>query len=359
MQTFQTPEGHAGWDQIYGMIESVHAELEQMFWQAAKLDVLSFGVGRTVRRDDTGDSKVRLDAQTRECQAQMTFHAGRALELAMHIVYARGADRILGREYPGVDRKELREERKTHSLDSLFERIKTDLVNRDMRSAFEEVYQEALHQSITDLYLDGELYGSYLLDDDRPFIRHNRRSAIDGAEMTLDHAGAGGSLSSGTTEIFEFEKLPFSNFSEFLKKADAVYYKDGTNSPRGNMRWAHYAARDHEYGRPYVVTGIKFFARLTKGVIGLSSQQWTWHPDFRQRFHQRRQYVINKLVHTHLEQSFQGVPELPEMKPVEEMEEFIRLNQDRDGKHFLQPQAYKSFHKELRLHSKTTRGKAT
>ena len=31
MQTFTTPKGCAGWDQIYGMTESVHAELEQMF----------------------------------------------------------------------------------------------------------------------------------------------------------------------------------------------------------------------------------------------------------------------------------------------------------------------------------------
>ena len=91
MQMFETPEGCAGSDQLYGMIESVHVELEQMFWQVAKLDTLSFGAGRTVYEDSIGDNKVRLEAHTRECQAQMTFHAGRALELAMHIVYGHTA----------------------------------------------------------------------------------------------------------------------------------------------------------------------------------------------------------------------------------------------------------------------------
>ena len=44
MHVFETPVGRAGWDQIYGMTESVHAELEQMFWQGAKLDVLLLGL---------------------------------------------------------------------------------------------------------------------------------------------------------------------------------------------------------------------------------------------------------------------------------------------------------------------------
>lgn len=351
MQEFVTPKGRAGWDQIFGMTESVHAELEQMFWQAAKFDTLLFGVGRTVNHGGRGDSKVQFDAHTRECQAQMTFHAARALELAMHIVYACGAYRILGREYPGVDKKELQKDRKTHSLASLYERIKTEFADRDMCSAFEEVYQEALHQGITDVYLDGDLRNSYLLDDDRPFIQLNKRSVIDGAEMTLDHADVGGSLSEGTKEISEFEKLPYSNFSEFLEKADATYYKADSLGKRKDMRWAHYTARDHEYGRPYVMVGTKFFARLVKGVVKLSRQQWIWHPEFRRRWHERSQYTIEKLVHDHLMQRFQSVPELPEMKSVKEMEAFCQGT--RDGKQFRQPQAYKSLHKELRLHSKT------
>ena len=239
----------------------------------------------------------------------------------MHIVFACGADRILGREYPGADKEKLRKDRKTHSLASLYERIKTDFADRDMCSAFEEVYLEALHRGITDVYLDGDLCNSCLLDDDRPFIQLNKCSIIDGAEMTLDHVD-GDPLFSDTGEISEFEKLPYSNFNGFLKKADAVYYKAYSQGPRKDLRWAHYSARDHECGRPYVVAGIKFFARLVKGVIELSRQQWIWHPEFRQRWHERSQYIIKKLVHDHLMQRFQNVPELPEMKSVGEMDLF-------------------------------------
>ncbi len=347
MFVFETPVGRAGWDQLYGMIESVHAELEQMFWQEAKLDGLSLGVGRTVHVDITTDSKVRLDSQMRECQSQITFHAGRALELALHIVYACGTDRIMGRDYPGMEAKELKQDRRNHNLSLLYQRIRVDLTDRNMCSAFEEVYLEALHKGVTDLYHDDELYGSYLLGDDLPFVVHNKRSVIDGAEMTLDHADLGRSLSSGKKEISQFENLPLQTFDEFLKKADSVYYRADTNCKRGNMRLANYSARDHEYGRPYVVAGTKFFARLVKGVVGLSNQQWTWHPEFRLRWHHRRQYIVDNLLRTHIQQSYQDDAEPPKMKSIEQMESFFQS--DRDGKSFRQPQAYKHLHMKLRL----------
>lgn len=351
MRVFETPVGGAGWDQLYGMIESVHAELEQMFWQDAKLDGLTLGVGRTVHVDSTADSKVRLDAQKRECQAQITFHAGRALELAMHIVYACGTDRIMGRDYPGVDEKQLGKDRRSHNLTALYQRIRSELTGRNISSAFEEVYLEALHKGVTDLYLDDDLRCSYLLDDDQPFVVQNKRSVIDGAEMTLDHSDVGRSLSAGGKEISEFQQLRFQTFDEFLKKADAVYYRDDTKGQRGNMRLAHYSARDHEYGRPYVVAGTKFFARLVKGVAGLANQQWTWHPDFRLRWHQRRQYIVENLVRIHMQQSYQEDAEPPEMKPVEQMEALSQWPYD--GKKFRQPQAYKNLHKKLLLQSMT------
>lgn len=215
-----------------------------------------------------------------------------------------------------------------------------------MCGAFEEVYQEALHKGVVDLYLDGELRGSYF---DQPFVVYNKRSMIDGAEMTLDHADWAGSLSLGKKEIDGFKQLPYGNFSEFLKKADAVYYRADANGQRGNMRWAHYSARDHEYGRPYVVAGIKFFARLVKGVVLLSNQQWTWHPDFRRRWHHRRQYVIDKLVRTHIDQSYRDGAELPEMKTIEQMEEVSQCAHD--GKKFRRPQAYKNLHGKFCLKS--------
>ena len=345
MYTFQTPKGRAGWDQVQGMTESVHAELEQMFWQHAKLDALVHGVGRTVHSASGGDEKVRLDAQKRECQAQMTFHAGRSLEVAMQIVYACGTDRIMGRVYKGIDKKVLDKDLKSHNLSELYRRIIGDLTGRNISDAFEEVYQVALHKGVTDLRIDDELHGSYLLGDDQPFVVCNTRSVVDGAEMTLDHADEGLSLSSGKKEISQFNQLPFGTFEEFLKKADSVYYLDVTRDRRRNMGWTRYSARDHEYGRPYVVAGIGFFARLVKGVIELSNQLWTWHPDFRRRQLERRQYKIGNIVEGNLEQSYQCVPELPDMKTIEQMETFFQFAHD--GKSFRKPETYKLLHKKL------------
>lgn len=355
MRTFRTPTGRAGWDQVHGMTESVQAEIEQMFWQRAKLDALLHGVGRTARSEATGDGKVRLDAEQRECQAQMTFHAGRALELAMHIVYSCAADRIMGRSFPGITKGKLKKERDSHRLSSLYERILSEITDRNMRDALEDVYQEALHNGVIDLQLDGEFHGSYVANDDLPFLVANKRSVIDGAEMTLDHADRGHPLSSGEQEISEFRKLPIDTFSEFLKKADAVYYADEIRGQRKNMRWAHYSARDHEYGRPYVVAGIKFFARLVKGIVGLSNEQWTWHPDFRRRWHERRRYNIGNAVRIHINQSFQGDVALPEMKAVEQMESL--LQETNDGKRFRTPDEYKDLHRKFPVQRKS-KGKA-
>lgn len=88
--------------------------------------------------------------------------------------------------------------------------------------------------------------------------------------------------------------------SQASVSAELEVHKADSQGKRKDMRWAHYFARDHEYGRPYVMTGIKFFTRLTKGVIRLSNQQWTWYPEFRQRWHRRNQYNIEKIVYARL-----------------------------------------------------------
>ena len=70
----------------------------------------------------------RLNAQIRECDGQMVSHAGRALELSMQIVYARGKDRIMGRGYPGVPAKQLEQDLYGgHSLFKLYERVVQEL----------------------------------------------------------------------------------------------------------------------------------------------------------------------------------------------------------------------------------------
>lgn len=56
------------------MTESVHAELEQMFWQKAKIAVITHGVGRTAYPGSSGgDETVCLDAQKRECQEPKAY----------------------------------------------------------------------------------------------------------------------------------------------------------------------------------------------------------------------------------------------------------------------------------------------
>ena len=103
MLWFATPQGEAGADQVDAMEESIQAAIEQMFWQLAKRDTLSFGVGRTATKSSGNpDRDGRLDAQKRECDGLIVFHAGKALETSLQLIYAKINNRILAREYPGV-----------------------------------------------------------------------------------------------------------------------------------------------------------------------------------------------------------------------------------------------------------------
>lgn len=297
-----------------------------------------------------------LFAQKRECQAQATFHAGRALELAMQIVYSRGTDRIPGREYPGVEEKRMKKDRRNHNLESLFARIVNELTGRKMREAFEQVYQEALHKGVHDISRGDELIWSFSHIDDTPFSEIMTSGMFDGAEMTMDHADESDPLGFVDSGLSKFEKMPQRTFPEFLKKADSVYYETDVKGNRRNMRWAQYTARDHEHGRPYVVVGTKFFARLVAGVIQLSKEQWTWHADFRQRWHERRRYIVDGIVSTHLKQSYREEIELPEMKSAEEVERLFRF--PHRGQQFRKSSTYKLLHKRWALPSATTGGQS-
>ena len=85
------------------------------------------------------------------------------------------------------------------------------------------------------------------------------------------------------------------------------------------MRWEHYAARDHEPGQPYVVIGCAFFARLVRGVVGVSNNQRLWHDDFAVRWHERSNYIVSRRVDSLIAQRYQDGGELPEMRPVDEL----------------------------------------
>ena len=308
MKTYQTPTGRAGSDQVNAMEESVNAHLEQMFDQIAKRNVLDYGVGRTTANSPGADTTLRLDAQRRECDASIVFHAGRALELALHIVYARGADQILGK----IDK-----DRVSHNLADVYDRIVKDLNGRNMVDAFEDVYQRALHTGVVALLVDEELVSSFHLGDDIPFREIRMDRIVDGAEMTLDHSpNLLEALMGPTKQTSGFMGMSHKTFEDFLQKSDSVYYVVGRK--RRNMRWAHYSARDHEYGRPYVVIGTKFFARLVGGIVGLSNQRWTWDEAFARRLLERRQYNIRKLMEAHAMQNFREEIDFPEMISIDE-----------------------------------------
>lgn len=265
-------------------------------------------------------------------------------------VHACAADRIMGRSHPGSTKEQLRQDRQNHSLLKLYKRILCEFTDRNMCDALEDVYQEALHKGVIDLELDGELQVSLLGNDDWPSLVGNRRSVIDGAEMKLDHVDRGHPPWLGEQEISEFRQMPSDTFSQFLKKADAVHCADDIQGQRKNMRWAHYSARDHEYGRPHVVAGSKFFARLVRGLVELSSQQWAWHPDFCRCWHERRRYNVARNVSVHISQSFQGDVALPDMKSVEQMESFFQ--QDNGANRLRKQDAFNRLHRKFLLQRK-------
>ena len=263
------------------------------------------------------DANIRLNSQRRECDGQVVFHAGRALELAMQIVYARGKDRIMGREYPDVPRQHIIDDtQRGHNLAQLYERILRELDNRNMKHAFDDIYLQSLHTGVVDLLLDGNVVASFLLSEDAPFSETKIGGISDGAELTMDHTSFP-DLILPFEEASKFSEMPYRTFDEFLTKADAAYYESDIrvdehgNPRRRNMRWSAYSARDHESGRPYVKVGVHFFARLTKGIVMLSRQPWTWDKKFYERWFTRRRHNIMELMNSLAKQNLDGDVSFP------------------------------------------------
>ena len=324
MRTFQTPTGRAGSDQLHGITESVNSHLERMFLQGAKRSILEHGVGRTTSTAGGVDGKVQLHAQKRDCDAAVTFHAGKAVELSMQLVYAHGTDRIMGREYPGVQEGAInRDVRKGHDLVRLHHRILEAMRDRDMKHAFEDAYQKAMNRGINGVFVDGKFsWWEFASVEDLPFREEAIRFVGDGMEMTADHTEFGEVLFP-KTQSTDFTEMPLDTFTQFLAKADSAYYegdipdKEGRTS-RKNMRWADYSARDHEYGRIYSIAGMAFFARLVNELVGLAHQQWTWHEEYALRWWQRKKYNILQLLEAHALQNFRDEVVFPDMISAEE-----------------------------------------
>ena len=167
--------------------------------------------------------------------------------------------------------------------------------------------------------------------------------------MTLDHSFH----HLGVEQTLGFMEMSHETFEDFLQKADSVYYA-GESSKRKNMRWAHYSARDHEYGRPYVVIGTKFFARLVRGIIGLSHQRWMWDEGFARRQLEYRQYNIRKLMEVHVMQNFREKIDFPEMISIDEsLKRFTTMGEPpkRSSKH-----GYDFLHTKWRISTKPRDG---
>ncbi len=273
------------------------------------------------------------DAQKRECDGLIVFHAGKAIETSLHVIYARINNRILGREYPN----QMRQDRRTHSLAALYDDIlnsdetKKPGLRKELADEFESVYQTAFHKGVQDLIVDNELVHRFFLVEDAPFREARMGGVRHGAAITMDNSSFRQLLMPPEDET-DFSRLPCGNFREFLAKADVVYYGGH------NMRWAHYSARDHERGRPYVVVGTRFFARLVQGLVGMANEQWMWDERFAARWHERRGVIVRDMVRANSRQSFTGEPDLPDLKPVEEMMESFRSkgtsrNDDYDSIH--------------------------
>ena len=311
MKTYIAPQGKAGTDVLYGIEKSIESHLKRMFEQGTQRNVLKYRVDPSTGREDI----VRFRSQVRECDAATTFHAGRAVDLALQLVHAVVTDRILGRKYPHISEEENRlagSDRSSHNLSDLHEKILQEfqehegLSRNDLENALEHAYQTALNKGMVDLTVDDRNVGQIiLLSENLPFYKKSDNSITDGVEKT-NHYGNVGTLFSSQT-LSEFEDMPFGTFKEFLQKADKSYY--GTN----NTRYNDYAYRDHETGRPYYVAGMDLFARLTKELVSLYQQPKIWHPEFASRFFERKNDNIKQKVDTLIIQNFVEKFELPAM----------------------------------------------
>ena len=313
-----TPSGCAGAGQVVALEESIQSQLEEMFAQVTKRRVLEHAVGRTTMAG-TGAEFQRLEAQKRECDASTVFHAGRAMELALHVLYARGMDRILGRDYPGANPTQIQKDRKSHSLGTVYRRIINEFEGRNMKDALEHVYQEALHSGLVDIRVDGAHVGIFCTGEDLPFRETVMRRVSDGTEMTLDHVGGAVGLFNAQTAT-KFSEMREDTFENFLTKADQSYYERymPNSKRRDDMRWSAYSARDHEPGRPYVVIGPEFFARLVRGIVHLSHQRWTWNRGFAKRWLQHRRYNAMERMKELAEQHLSESVNFPDLMSIDE-----------------------------------------
>ena len=284
-----TPEGTAGEDTRFEIEESVNSHIERMFTQAAKSRALEHGVGYNSDLGANLPDHRRLQALQAECDAAVNFHAGRALDLALQLVFAVVADRIFGRKSKGVANKTVLLDRKKHDLHHLYTRILEeasgpDGVGGDMLvKTLDHAYKTALHRGIVDVMeKDGKIIRSFHFTEDQPFRLVNRSGWSVGAEFTMDDSDGrpfGEKILHPLTHP-GFSEMSQKTFRDFLEKADRSYFGEAhLKKNRGglNMRSNDYRARDTIAFNAHARAGTEFFGRLCREIVMMARQPGIWH----------------------------------------------------------------------------------
>ena len=282
------PTGSAlGADQADAIVSEVRLHLDLMRRFAHRRDHPPNALKRTEEKS----------AHRVQCDFHVVWHAGRALELALHGIYAVANNRIRGREAPGIpDEQVAAERREGHSVRTIYHRLIENVDNSDaVVATLEDCYQSALHEGATDVYVNGDKVGSeYTTRADSPFLMDSVQQIVAGREATQDYAiGHFFTYSDVITNRFEtlsadvrkrigdaiskFWKMSGATFSEFLAKADKAYYGEK------GMRYADYWWRDHEDFRPYIRVGWRFFDRLIRKLVELCQSYWIMEESYFKR----------------------------------------------------------------------------
>ena len=66
----------------------------------------------------------------------------------------------------------------------------------------------------------------------------------------------------------------------------------------------------------------------------MGNEQWMWDEQFARRWYERRQVIVGDLVRAHLQQSFDGNTELPELTPIDKMMESHRSTRSLRTDHY-------------------------
>ncbi len=284
MNVTRTPEGAAGEDTRFAIEESVNSHLERMFMQAAKNDALGYSVGRTSDHGTGLSEHRRFEALRAECDAAVSFHAGRALDLALQLVFAVASDQIFGRasrENPKAEPD--RYSHDLHHLNALILKKSSELggVGRDLLAqTLEHAYQTALHRGVVDVVdKNSNIIGAFVAPENQPFRTVNWTGLSVGAELTMDD--------SNEKPWFEqmlrpdiptaFKEMSLETFRAFLKKADKSYFGEVRLERCHNMRSHDYRARDTVAFNPCARAGTAFFGRLCKEIVMLAAQHGIWH----------------------------------------------------------------------------------